>query len=44
LKHSVKYGGKRAIINASRSIIYARDPRAEAEKLRAEINAAGSAQ
>jgi len=42
LKNSVKYGGKRAIINASRSIIYADNPRAEAEKLRAEINAAGS--
>jgi len=35
---SVKYGGKRAIINASRSIIYAADPKAEAEKLRTEIN------
>lgn len=43
LKHSVQYGGKRAIINASRSVIYSNDPRAEAEKLRSEINAAGSA-
>jgi len=44
LKRSVKYGGRRAILNASRSIIYARDPRAEAEKLRSEISAAGNAQ
>ncbi|MFA4967961.1 MAG: orotidine-5'-phosphate decarboxylase [Candidatus Margulisiibacteriota bacterium] len=38
LENSVKYGGKRGIINASRSIIYAKDPRKEAEKLRNEIN------
>lgn len=38
LEASVKYGGKRAIINASRSILYAADPRAEARKLRDEIN------
>jgi len=38
LAHSVKYGGQRAVINASRSIIYAADPRAEAKKLRDEIN------
>lgn len=38
LEASVKYGGKRAIINASRSIIYAADPRAEARKLHDEIN------
>ena len=35
---SVKYGGKRGIINASRSIIYAADPGAEAKKLRDEMN------
>lgn len=38
LEASVKYGGKRAIINASRSILYTADPRAEARKLRDEIN------
>lgn len=42
LEKSVKYGtdrkGRRAIINASRSIIYASDPQDEAEKLRDEIN------
>jgi orotidine 5'-phosphate decarboxylase subfamily 2 len=38
LEASVKYGGKRAIINASRSILYAEDPKAEAKKLRDEIN------
>lgn len=38
LEASVKYGGKRAIINASRSILYSPDPRAEAKKLRDEIN------
>ena len=38
LENSVKHGGKRAIINASRSIIYAKDPRKEAEKLKNEIN------
>jgi orotidine 5'-phosphate decarboxylase subfamily 2 len=38
LKASVKFGGKRAIINASRSILYSADPRAEAKKLRDEIN------
>jgi len=38
LEASVKYGGKRAIINASRSILYAADPGAEAKKLRDEIN------
>lgn len=38
LEASVKYGGKRAIINASRSILYASDPGAEAKKLRDEIN------
>lgn len=38
LESSVKYGGKRAIINASRSILYADDPKAEAKKLRDEIN------
>jgi orotidine 5'-phosphate decarboxylase subfamily 2 len=35
---SVKYGGRRGIINASRSILYADDPGAEAKKLRDEIN------
>jgi orotidine 5'-phosphate decarboxylase subfamily 2 len=34
----VKFGGRRPVINASRSIIYAADPRAEAQKLRDEIN------
>lgn len=38
LKSSVKFGGKRAIINASRSILYAENPKAEAKKLRNEIN------
>jgi len=38
LEGSAKYGGKRAIINASRSVIYAADPRREAEKLRDAIN------
>jgi orotidine 5'-phosphate decarboxylase subfamily 2 len=38
LAAAVKFGGKRAIINASRSIIYAADPAAEAKKLRDEIN------
>jgi len=38
LESSVKYGGKRAVINASRSIVYAADPHAEAKKLRNEIN------
>lgn len=37
LETSVKYGGKRAIINSSRSILYAADPGAEAKKLRDEI-------
>ncbi|MBN3032974.1 MAG: orotidine-5'-phosphate decarboxylase [Candidatus Saganbacteria bacterium] len=38
LKKSVKYGGRRAIINASRSVLYAKEPAAEAKKLRDEIN------
>jgi len=38
LAASVKYGGKRAIINASRSILYSDNPKAEAKKLRDEIN------
>lgn len=38
LKAAVKYGGKRAIINASRSILYSADPGAEAKKLRDEMN------
>lgn len=38
LAASVKYGGKRAVINASRSILYAKNPEAEAKKLRDEIN------
>ncbi|MGB9613043.1 MAG: orotidine-5'-phosphate decarboxylase [Candidatus Margulisiibacteriota bacterium] len=42
LPDSVKFGtnkkGTRAIINASRSIIYAENPRNEAKKLREEIN------
>jgi orotidine 5'-phosphate decarboxylase subfamily 2 len=38
LELSVKYGGKRGIINASRSILYSADPGAEAKKLRDEIN------
>ena len=38
IEKSVKAGGKYAIINASRSIIYAENPREEARKLRDEIN------
>lgn len=38
LEASVKFGGKRAILNASRSVLYATNPRAEALKLRDEIN------
>ncbi|MDD4178434.1 MAG: orotidine-5'-phosphate decarboxylase [Candidatus Margulisbacteria bacterium] len=38
LEAAVKNGGRRAIINASRSIIYAADPKAEAKKLRDAIN------
>jgi orotidine 5'-phosphate decarboxylase subfamily 2 len=38
LELSVKYGGRRGIINASRSILYAADPGAEAKKLRDEMN------
>lgn len=38
LEASVKYGGKRAVINASRSILYAEDPGVEAKRLRDEIN------
>jgi orotidine 5'-phosphate decarboxylase subfamily 2 len=42
LQLSVKYGvnkkGKRAIINASRSIIYAKSPKAAAKKLKEQIN------
>lgn len=38
LEASVKYGGKRAILNSSRSILYASNPKAEAKKLRDEIN------
>jgi len=40
LKHSVKYGGKRAIINVSRSIIYNSDPRKAASDFRDKINEA----
>lgn len=38
LETSVKFGGKRAVINASRSILYSADPKTEAKKLRDEIN------
>lgn len=38
LESSVKYGGRRAIINVSRSILYADDPRAAAKKIHDEIN------
>jgi len=38
LASAVKYGGRRPIINASRSIIYAADPGAAAKKTRDEIN------
>jgi orotidine 5'-phosphate decarboxylase subfamily 2 len=38
LEASARFGGKRAVINASRSILYAEDPGAEAKKLRDEIN------
>ena len=38
LELSVKYGGQRGLINASRSIIYAADPGAEAKRLRDEMN------
>ncbi|KAF0133436.1 MAG: orotidine-5'-phosphate decarboxylase [Candidatus Saganbacteria bacterium] len=37
LKNSIKYGGQRAIINASRSIIYSDNPKEEAKKLRDQI-------
>lgn len=37
---SVKYGGKRAIINISRSIIYSSNPREEASKFKDKINLA----
>jgi orotidine 5'-phosphate decarboxylase subfamily 2 len=38
LEAAVKFGGQRPIINASRSIIFADNPKAEAKKLRDEIN------
>jgi len=38
LSASAKLGGKRPIINVSRSIIYAQDPQQEALKIRNEIN------
>jgi len=38
LAAAVKYGGKHPIINASRSIIFAKDPGTEARKLRDMIN------
>lgn len=38
VKASVNSTGKNAIINASRSIIFAQEPRTEAQKLRYEIN------
>jgi orotidine 5'-phosphate decarboxylase subfamily 2 len=38
LEAAVKHGGKRPIINASRSVIYAAEPKAAAQKLRDEIN------
>ena len=38
LEASVKFGGKRAILCSSRSILYASNPKAEAKKLRDEIN------
>jgi len=38
LENSVKYGGKRAIINSSRNIIYAENPKKAAKALRDEIN------
>jgi orotidine 5'-phosphate decarboxylase subfamily 2 len=38
LKAAVQYGGQRPIINASRSIIFAKDPQAEARKLRDALN------
>ncbi len=38
LAAAVKYGGKHPIINASRSIIFAKDPGTEARKLRDAIN------
>jgi orotidine 5'-phosphate decarboxylase subfamily 2 len=38
LELSVKYGGRRGIINASRSVLYAAAPGAAAKKLRDEIN------
>ena len=40
LELSVKYGGKRAIINVSRNIIYADDPAKAAEEFRSKISAA----
>ena len=44
LKNSVKYGGRRAIINSSRNIIYAESPQKAALDLRDQINAAGNEQ
>jgi len=44
LKNSVKYGGRRAIINSSRNIIYAESPQKAAIDLRDQINAAGNEQ
>lgn len=38
IESAVKFGGKRGIINASRSIIFAKDPEAEARNLRDVIN------
>lgn len=38
LEASVKFGGKRAILNASRSVLYAAKPQEETQKLRDGIN------
>ncbi|MFC1496381.1 orotidine-5'-phosphate decarboxylase [Candidatus Margulisiibacteriota bacterium] len=41
VKSAVKYGGKLPVINASRSIIYAENPRKAAEELRKQISKVG---
>lgn len=38
LEASVKFGGKRPIINVSRSVLYSADPKSEAKRMRDEIN------
>ncbi|MBI5700424.1 orotidine-5'-phosphate decarboxylase [Candidatus Saganbacteria bacterium] len=40
LEQSVKFGGRRAIINVSRNVIFSDNPRSAAEEFRSKINAA----